>query len=441
MNLRITDGTTTVNLNSTDPVQGATYFPTAPDFDEDAGYAAEVTETAEVLLSGTASSIRSTVTSIEQLFELARVRQRTKMGPRVYVEYQAVSGDDYYRSEILNGRVQWSQNPGARRLSDTTPKVQIGVHLRRRGWWEGALTQLSLTSSANGTPTTGYVTLYNKDDATASQTNWIGIASSQVDGSLPAPLKIEVAQADASARAWRDIYLANNAFADPGNMDPFLLGSEALSGATANWTGSSTHSVKRFVWQLGTTLLADTTGRYFRVLVAPAASITSGSYVKAWVLAYVSTSYQTLWEGDEVLASGAEVLDLGAMPLPPGGYDTALTNIALAISVRSETTGSMQVDFVQLTPADWGQYRHVVQLGYDTSQNDGLIDDGIEELTYYNDAAAGTHFSIMRPYGMPLYVWPNRTQRLRVLINGGSGFAASWTMKAKAWYRPRTVTI
>lgn len=440
MNLRITDGTTTVNLNSTSPVLGATYFPQPPELDE-GGFAQDVTETAEVTLEGTASNIRSTVTSVERLLELARVRQRTRMGPRVYVEYQAVDGDDYYRSEILNGRATWSANPGARRLSDTTPKVQVGFTWQRRGWWEGALTQLQLTSSANGTPTTGYVTLYNKDDATASETNWIGIAAAQVAGSLPAPLKLELVQNDATARAWREIYLANNVFADPANMDPFLLGSEATGGATANWTGASTHATRRFTWELSTTLLADTAGRYFRILVAPASSITANTYVKAWVVAYVGSTYQVLWEGDEVLSSGSEILDLGSMPLPPGGYDTERTNIALQLSVRNAGSGSMEVDFVQLTPADWGQYRQVVQLGYSTSQNDALIDDGIEELTYYYDAAAGKHFSVMRPLGMPLHVWPNQTQRLRVLINGGGGFAPSWTMKAKAWYRPRVMSI
>lgn len=440
MNLRITDGSTTVNLNQTSPVLGATYFPQAPEFDA-GGTARDVTETAEVLLAGTASAIRSTVTNVERLLELARVRQRTRMGPRVYVEYQAVTGDDYYRSEILNGRATWSPNPGARRLSATTPKVLVAFHWRRRGWWEGALTQLALTSSANGTATTGYVTLYNNDAATPSQTNWIGIAAAQVGGSLPAPLKLELVQNDATARAWRDIYLANNAFADPAGMDPFLLGSAAVSGATANWGSATTHATKRFIWQLGTGKLADAAGRYFRVLVAPAASITTGTYVKAWVMAYVGASYQTLWEGDEVLSAGAEILDLGAMPLPPGGYDVERTNIAVALSVRAAGAGSMQVDFVQLTPADWGQYRHVVQLGYDTDQNDALIDDGIEEQTYFYDAALSKHLSIMRPLGLPLYVWPNRTQRLRALINGGGGFAPSWTMRAKAWYRPRVMTI
>ena len=82
MNVRLTDGTTTVNLNSTSPVQGCTYFPAPPDATPD-GWAEEVSETCEVLLIGTASAIRATVNAIERLFESARQRLRTHSGVKL----------------------------------------------------------------------------------------------------------------------------------------------------------------------------------------------------------------------------------------------------------------------------------------------------------------------------------------------------------------------
>jgi hypothetical protein len=443
MQLRLTDGTMTVVLSGTSPVSGATYFPQPPDADdkEASGYRQTVTETAEISLSGTASAIRTTQVAVERLLELARVRQRSGAGPRVYVEYEAVTGDSWYRSEILNGRLVWSQQPAARRLSDTTPKVMFSVIWTRRYFWEGPETQLELTSSANGTPTTGYVTVYNNDDATAAQTNWIGIAAEQVNGTLPAPLKLEIKQNDATARAWRDIYLANDVWADPTGLDPFLLGGEATGGATANWTGVSAHTTDRWVWNLSTTKLTDFAGRYWRILFAPSGAFNTQCYLKAWIKNVVGGLYSPLWEGDEVFADTDDiVLDLGAAPIPPGGYDASLGFVALTISVRAAASGTGGLDFVQVTPQGWGQYRVVRQAAYNVAQNDALVDDGIEGICYHVDAASGRHWRGLRPEGQPLMVWPNQTQRLRVLVSG-TGFAPSWTFGAKAWYRPRVTTI
>lgn len=442
MNLRLTDGTTTVNLNDlVSPNNGATYFPAPPDTDKE-GWAETVTETAEVTLLGTASAIRSYVNSLERLFESARQRLETHAGARLYVEYQAVTGDDYYRSEILYGRLVWSENPAARRLSDTTVRAQIAIHWTRRHFWEGALTQLSLTSSANGTPTTSAVTLYSNDDATPSQTNWIGIANTQVGGTLPAPLKLELAQGDATARAWRTFYLANNVYSNPTAMDPFLLGSEAVGGAAASWTPSSDHSnTLRWVWLLPASQLADLAGRYWRVIVALDPDGDGDWYLKPWVTAAVSGVYQTLWEGDEVYISGATNLyDLGALPIPPGGYDAGKANVALNFSVRDAAAGGGTVDFVQFTPTRPGMFRKVTQLGFSISQNDALVDDGPEGLLYFQAAGDGHHELIYRGENEPLHVWPGITQRLRVLVTGSS-FTAGWSLKARAWYRPRRLTV
>lgn len=441
MRLRLTDGTTTVMLSGTSPVVGATYFPQPPDLDEaqPAGWRETVTETAEISLAGTASAIRTTQTTIERLLEGARVRQRTGAGPRVYVEYEAVTGDDWYRSEVLTGRLVWSQQPAARRLSDATAKVMVSVMWTRRYYWEGPETQLQLTSSANGTPTTGYVTVYNNDDANAATTNWMGIAAAQVGGTLPSPLKLEIVQADVTQRAWRDIYLANDAFADPTGLAPFLLGSQASGGATVMWTGAISHTTDRWVWNLSAARLEDYAGRYWRVLVAPSA-VFSACYLKAWVKAHDGGLYEALWEGDEVYADDNIVYDLGAVPLPPGGFDTSLGNIALTISIRAAATGSGAIDFVQVTPQGLGQYRVVRQYAFERAQNDKLIDDGIEELCYIVDAATGKRWRQVRPEGRALMVWPNRTQRLRLLMSG-YGYETTWTTKVKAWYRPRVTTI
>lgn len=449
MNVRLTDGTTTVNLNSTSPVQGCTYFPSPPDAAAE-GWAEEVSETCEVLLIGTAAAVRATVNSIERLFETARQRRESGSGARLYVEYQAVTGDTYYRSEILYGRLVWSEAPAARRLGDTTPRVQVAIHWTRRHFWEYACTSggdytpiaIALTSSANGSPVTTPVTLYSNDDATAAQTNWIGIANTQVIGTLPAPIKLKLAQADATSRAWRNFYLANNVFSDPTGMDPFLLGSEAEGGTpdASSWATAIDHSQNDWVWHIPDAQLADLAGRYWRALIAFSVTDGGGWYARADIAAESGGVYQTLWEGDEVYISSTGLYDLGAMPIPPGGYDTGAGNIALKVTVRAGSSGNGTVDFVQFTPTQPGMFRKIVQLGYTTPQNDLLVDDGPEGLTYYEDGSTGAHYLIMRAEGEPLHVWPGITQRLRVLV-AGSTWTAGWKLTAQAWYRPRFITV
>jgi len=443
MNVRLTDGTTTVDLNKTSPVQGATYFPSPPDATPD-GWAEEVSETCEVLLIGTATAIRATVNSIERLFESARQRQRSGSGARLYVEYEAVTGDTYYRSEILYGRLAWAENPAARRLSDTTPRVQVAIHWTRRHFWEGALTAIALTSSADGSPVTTPVTLYSNDDATPAATNWIGIANTQITGTLPAPIKLKLAQADATGRAWRTFWLANNVYSDPTGMDPFLLGSEEDGGGaspeTSTWATAIDHSQYDWIWEIPAAQLADLAGRYWRILTTFSATDGAGWYVRADIAAASGGVYQTLWEGDEVYVTSTGLYDLGALPIPPGGYDVGAGNIALIMTVRAAGAGNGTVDFVQFTPTQPGMLRKITQLGFTTAQNDLLVDDGPEGLCYYEDGSTGAHYLIMRGENEPLYIWPGITQRLRVLV-AGSTWTAGWSLTAQAWFRPRTLTV
>ena len=69
-----------------------------------------------------------------------------------------------------------------------------------------------------------------------------------------------------------------------------------------------------------------------------------------------------------------------------------------------------------------------------------LVDDGPEGLLYYQDAASGDHSLIFRGENEALHVWPGITQRLRVLVSGSTD-SAGWSLKARAWARPRVLTV
>ncbi len=436
----LTDGTTTIQLNSGDILTES--YPIAEpgiDLQEIAGTESggtvvnaplrNVTESIDVVLTNNA---RSNLNVIERMFDLARQRQRDNAGPRVYIQV-SIDEANTWRSEVLAGRVSLEHAPDQLWRN----RVRATLHITRRYYWEGPETQLKLTSSANSTPTTSPVTLYNNDDATATQTNWIGIASSQVTGVLPAPIKLKLTNAELSALNYSEFFIANNVFSDPTGMDPFLLGTEAAGGATFSWSSSS--QVTAYTWDLASTLLADTAGRYFRVLAA-FSSASTGVYLQPVVLFGVGGLYIDIYVGGEVYHNGEELVDLGAVPLPPGGYNPNTATVALAIRARKSGGGSLTLDFVQLTPTGHGIYRRVRQLGFAMESNDALVDDGIEGLVY-GEEPDSDRLPVMRGLNAPIHVWPNRTQRLRVLARESSGFVAGRKFTAQIWYRPRRLVL
>ena len=136
MLLTISDGTTTIDLSGTAPVRGCTYYPLTPSTKADE--LQDVTETAEVNLSGTEAAIRATINAVERLLTAARGRSNGEGGvPRIYANYKPVDADAAtYRSEIVDGRVEWSSNPGLRRIGDTEPFIRVAVIWTRRPFWE-----------------------------------------------------------------------------------------------------------------------------------------------------------------------------------------------------------------------------------------------------------------------------------------------------------------
>lgn len=423
MILNISDGTTTVTLSGTSPVKGCTYFPVTSD------NGADVTESAEINLQGTAAAIRAAVNDIEQLLSDASLRT-DNLTPKVYVNYNPIDSGTTCRAELLAGRVVWSENPGLRRLGDTNPTVRITVIWTRRGWWQGALTELYLSSNTL-TERVGGVTIYNNDNV--GNTNWVGIANTRVIGTRPAPVKFRITNAAGSTLTWRNFYMANNVNSTPASIDCWLLGSEATSpGASTTWAGGITHTSRMWTIPLDATLLGYTQGRRFRVMAA-FTSLSNAEYLRASVGSWIGSVYGAQQVGNERLTSATgRLVDLGLFNFPPGGYNVANSSLALVLSVRSSLAGSATLDFVQLMATD--SFRQLTQIGYDAANGDSIEDDGIEGGTYL--LSGSNKLPIVSAYGAPLMVYPEKTQRIYTLFDENSGFTAGRQLTIQAWYRP-----
>ena len=411
MNVRLTDGTTTVTLTS-GTYDGVTYFPAAASVSEARTPGFELADEMRIVASGTATALIAARNEIEDLLNTARRRQQTQTGPRVYVEYQNDTGADWFRSEILDGRLSADDNPMLRRVDNGTNVFHLAM--MRRPWWEGPRTQLvNAESIANG-----------------ESGNSVEIAANDVEGTLPAPVEIKISNGEAGAVAWRNFYLACNAWNDPGNYSPWLTGSAFV------WSDNQTHNTSILAWTITDAQLTDMAGDYFRMIAGFTTAPSADAYAKLRVR---WNNQVTLVEGDEVYtgaSGGLYMLDFGAFPIPPGGYSSA-TLVSVRFSVRAAVAGSGTLDWIAMLPAN--NFRKLRQVDYSTAAGASIVDDGIEGIAYVD--VSGSRYPLVATYGEPLMVWPGRINTIYVLYDEGGDYTPTNAMDVSVWYRPRRGAI
>jgi len=264
----------------------------------------------------------------------------------------------------------------------------------------------------------------------------VHFASTAVEGVLPAPLRLQVINASGVALSWRDFHIANTVFCDPANFDPFLLGSEAAGGAS--FTTALSTEVTAYRWTLSDARLTDLAGRYYRILLA-FSTATANTYLRVVVEAEVGGTQITLYQSKLILMATETLVDVGAVPIPPGGYDLLGTSINVRINVLRAGGGSYNLDFAQLTPGGNGLYRKWVQLGFTTGNGGAIEDDGISGQLYWTGGT--THWPIVRGQASPIYVWPGIINRLRILYRETTGFFTGRQSSVKCFYRPRRLDV
>jgi hypothetical protein len=439
--LAISDGTTTVSLSGTSPVLGVTYFPQTSQYRN--GEWQNVTEDAEVNLRGTHTAIRAAVASIELLLQAAIRRQETGVGDKVYVTFAPLS-ETAYRSEVFDGRVVWSTDPGLRRLGDTNPTVRIDVIWTRAPGWDGDLTQISLSASGQSASTSAR-TITN-DPANG---NWVQMAAAQVTGDMPTPVMLELTNASGGAQAYRKLFVNVNAGSDPANLVHYLQAEAAVSGGTAaadatcsggnRWSVTLSTTPTTYQWTLPAADMQRTKGRRARI-TARIKSIAGATYVRPKILD--SGGAQVLWSGDELYLGSLTdtvLLDLGIVPLPPGGYGATYAAHRLGLEMRSSGAPTDVFDVFQLTMLDAYLYADLNSVS--VANGAALVLDGVEGRNYISASSVWT--PLATSFGGPIMLQPNTLQRIHVLyeIAATAGVPITGTFGTKAYFRPRRLTV
>jgi hypothetical protein len=160
MILRLTDGTTTINLTGGTITLANPYMPAAPKGD------ADISESVEVTITGVnAAAVQTQVRAIEALLVQAREYQESKVSGRVWVEFRWDSSGTVYRSELKDGRIEPDKNTG-RAAHRAIAAIQALVAWQRVPYWEGAEENLPLANDHNYVGGTTGMHVYNRFDPT-----------------------------------------------------------------------------------------------------------------------------------------------------------------------------------------------------------------------------------------------------------------------------------
>jgi len=466
MELRFTDGTTTIRIL---PTGGEAvlkrYTPQMPEIDPvDTGGATmdggerplapyrNVSEQIDLVWEGDLAEQRAAINTLNRLFQQARHRQRTGMAARVYLEFRPGSTGDWWRSEILSGRVLVDDADLEFDLQLVNVALEAAIIYTRRFFWEGPEAQIPLTNG-NGQNNTAGLTVVNHDDADAGDDNYVAIASTAISGDLPAPPRLEMTNSYDSATRASTIYVAHNAFSAPGTLAHILEAEDAAGGTpTEHATASAgyysalsweaTTETLLLNWEISTEQLNALGGNYVRLLMR---LYSNTIYTDLWLRVRIKyKSLTTLWEGPRMLAVPNQSLqDLGAVQLPPyllGAGNIKELNLMLYGTRAQAGSHGLNVDFLQVAPCDG--YRRLVPKGYHLEYQSRLIDDMVEGLLWKDTGADTAKVGIYVTYGAPILLEPGRDQRLYFLHSGWTGGAGiDRTLSVKAFYRPRRLTL
>jgi hypothetical protein len=133
------------------------------------------------------------------------------------------------------------------------------------------------------------------------------------------------------------------------------------------------------------------------------------------------------------------LLDLGIVPLPPGGYGASYAAHRLGLEMRSSGAPTDVFDVFQLTMLDAYLYADLNSISVANAA--ALVLDGVEGRNYISASSVWT--PLATSFGGPLLLQPNTLQRIHVLyeIAATAGVPITGTFGTKAYFRPRRLTV
>lgn len=412
-----------------------------------------VSQTIEVMYIGDSNAFLTRITQLENMFNRAAERQSNPGVPRLFIERQVHDGGDWYRSEILFGRLDYDPNT----LHYPWPKnpVRVFIGIRRRYYWED-VTQRQIPLATTGvSKTTNFVNVWNHTDA--SETNFVDIDAVDVVGSMPSPVTVRLANQSSDAETWLGgIYISRNVNANP-RLFSHMIEAENISMGTlvpgandfVNYSAGRGREIN--IYNVGTmislpdldpTFLTRANFQYFHLMVRLLSDV-SPSYQMWSQVRLTRHGLTVLWQGDKIFwKDGDRFRDLGTLPIPPW-----LANAPKSSTLRLQVTfghnqGSFMpytFDFFELLPVD--SWMYIQQLGYYIQQNDQVVYDGDLDRVYGYFPSSDVASGIYTRFGAPIMVHPGMDQRFYFHHVVSASAPLNKAYAVQMFYRPRRLSL
>ena len=462
----------TIRLVSYQIVRPSTQLAEVRDFLRDGGEVPRivrdnVTESAVVRITGAdPDAVTAQSQAIKRVLIRAERQQSLGTRERRYVHFLAdgASGN-VWRSEILLGDI--SLPPAGLDWQWANRGVEFTLTWRRRYFWEARdLVNLPLSNSFYTDVTFG-AELYNHNDSGSGHDNYVIVKGADIDGDLPSPIRFIMQNGFAGARDMSNTWIGHNVSYDPDTVTNnffnqvsayWIEGEQATTGGSTVANGAASGAnIRRFTWSgtseilIGTwtlvnTLLHATKGGRFKFLLRHTAA-PSQTYLKLELA--IGGGVTPAYTGASVLIPASEIVDLGALPLPPWrhSFQTHSTygnteQITLRLYAQSELGGShtLDVDWIQVTPLDG--FHFLDNAGSGAPNGIDLIDDSMTGDVFTEGFAGEAVLGNFTRQGAPITIWPGEDNGYCFVHLDDLGDAvADRTFTLLVEHRPRRIAV
>lgn len=374
-------------------------------------------------------------------------------GAQVYLWYSPTDDRQLYRARVYALDFQLANDSAYFLKPDRNLEAVITIS---HGVWQGTLTQLPLTNT-HQTDYLNPLTIENSKD-TLGRDNTITIKGEDVEGDVPAPVRLQIVNTTAGVDVVQ-YWIGMNVNSTPLQFVHVLEGEAAtplnnvVKADASNGAGNEITVTQWLTdqdvltWSLDVVATTRAAGNQFHILIKTHyfEALSDKLYWRFTVLDGSGT--HTLWKGEQVsfpyggpnLSTG----DYGVVRIPPWRVDRSLYTpaaIKLKMSCQLITSGvpvKQLIDAIYLFACDG--FRNIKIL--DTlDQNDYLVDDMIDQQALSFPGAGGTYGSVAC-LGNPIMVHPGRNLKLYFLANHTGGDSAETTSTVQIWYRPQRLIL
>lgn len=401
-----------------------------------------VDETIDLIYMGTSANFKTDKAVLERFLEAASQAQKNLAAPKVYFHVKNGLDSEWWRSEILVGKIAYPQ--GFLDYPYPNGLLALSIAFRRRYYFEAlVLRTIHLYTNLAPTPATS-VTLYAHRDTT--HTNVAYFNADQVEGEIDAPAYVTMTNKQNDF--WGNLYYLGCSYGDNVAGLPYNLQAEAADSGMAIITSSAYSggqarqglvygTTPLAVWTLtNTAWLSAAQGKYYRVL-AWLNNTDPNNVFYMNIKKYVTE----LWKGSEIARSSTNLHDLGVVQLPPylpgnSGYDDIIFSIYGSNTVNPGSQATL--DFVVFVPTE--SYVLIDQRGYRTYIGDKIVVDTPLQTAYAENVGHGKWMLFTR-YGDGIFLKPKEKHSLVFSLCSAMNEVVGPSFDIGLTYYPRRLTV